>query len=140
MFFDVKTSSSTFSYVVFFLIIGAFSCSIYMLEIIQKQMIKKTHTNQHYHNSQLFLGIGATWVITKATNSTQVLPEIIKEVPDFSLVSHHGKLFTKDSLFNKITVLDFIFTSCFGPCPIMSNNMRTFIISTNYIQICNFYR
>ena len=55
-----------------------------------------------------FLGIGATLVITKASNSTQVLPDIIKEVPEFSLVSHHGKPFSKDSLFNKITVLDFI--------------------------------
>ena len=72
-----------------------------------------------------FLGIGATWVITKATNSNQVLPDIIKAVPEFSLVSHHGEPFNKDSLLNKISVLDFIFTSCPGPCPIMSNNMRT---------------
>ncbi len=72
-----------------------------------------------------FLGIGATWVITKATNSNQVLPDIIKGLPEFSLVSHHGEPFTKDSLLNKISVLDFIFTSCPGPCPVMSNNMRT---------------
>ena len=82
-----------------------------MLEIIQKQMIKKTHIISIIIIIA-FLAIGATWVITKATNSTQVLPEIIKEVPEFSMVSHHGEPFTRDSLLNKITVLDFIFTSC----------------------------
>ena len=73
----------------------------------------------------VFLGIGATWVITKATEAGQVLPAVIKQTPPFSLVSHHGEPFTNDSLRNKISVLDFIFTSCPGPCPIMSNNMRT---------------
>ena len=72
----------------------------------------------------VFLGIGATWVITKATEAGQVLPAVIKQTPPFSLVSHHGEPFTNDSLRNKISVLDFIFTSCPGPCPIMSNNMR----------------
>ena len=73
----------------------------------------------------VFLGIGATWVITKATEASQVLPAVIKQTPPCSLVSHHGEPFTNDSLRNKISVLDFIFTSCPGPCPIMSNNMRT---------------
>ena len=68
-------------------------------------MIKKTHIISIIA-IVAFLGIGATWVITKATNSTQVLPDIIKEVPEFSLVSHHGELFTRDSLLNKISVLD----------------------------------
>ena len=72
----------------------------------------------------VFLGIGATWVITKATEANQVLPAVIKQTPAFSLVSHHGEPFTNDSLRNKISILDFIFTSCPGPCPIMSNNMR----------------
>ena len=73
----------------------------------------------------VFLGIGATWVITKATEASQVLPAVIKQTPPFILVSHHGVPFNNDSLRNKIAVLDFIFTSCPGPCPIMSNNMRT---------------
>ena len=73
----------------------------------------------------VFLGIGATWVISKANESVQVLPSVIKEVPEFNMVSHQNKPFNRDSLLNKISVLDFIFTSCPGPCPIMSNNMRT---------------
>ena len=70
-----------------------------------------------------FLGISAAWVISKATESSQILPAVIKQVPEFSLVSHEGETFTRDSLLNKISVLDFIFTSCPGPCPIKSNNM-----------------
>ena len=73
----------------------------------------------------IFLGVGATWVISKATQSAQVLPGAIKLVPSFSMTSHNGETFNRDSLLNKITVLDFIFTSCPGPCPIMSNNMKT---------------
>ena len=73
----------------------------------------------------VFLGVSATWVISKATKSVQVLPEEIKLVPPFDMTSHNGEPFNRDSLLNKITVLDFIFTSCPGPCPIMSNNMKT---------------
>ena len=87
-------------------------------------MIKKIHLVSVL-SLVVFLGIGDTWVITKATQASQVLPAVIKQTPPFSLVSHHGEPFTKDSLRNKISVLDFIFTSCPGPCPIMSNNMRT---------------
>ena len=73
----------------------------------------------------VFLGVGATWVISKATQSVKVLPGVIKQVPLFDMTSHNGEPFNRDSLLNKISVLDFIFTSCPGPCPIMSNNMKT---------------
>jgi len=73
----------------------------------------------------VFLGVGATWVISKATQSVKVLPGVIKQVPSFDMISHNGEPFNRDSLLNKISVLDFIFTSCLGPCPIMSNNMKT---------------
>ena len=58
-----------------------------------------------------FLGISATWVITKANASIQEIPAVIKKVPDFEMVSHLGESFNQDSLINKISVLDFIFTS-----------------------------
>lgn len=72
-----------------------------------------------------FLGISATWVISKANDSVQALPPVIKKVPDFQMISHLGNPFNQENLKNKITILDFIFTSCPGPCPIMSTNMRT---------------
>jgi protein SCO1/2 len=69
------------------------------------------------------LGVGASWIIDKA-NSSYNIP-IIKSVPEFSFKDQNGKVFTNKNLENKITVLDFIFTTCPGPCPMMTNNMST---------------
>ena len=71
--------------------------------------------------SVILLGAGATWVIQKA-NSSHDLP-VIKDVPSFLFKTQDGKLFSEKEFRNKITVLDFMFTSCPGPCPIMTNNM-----------------
>ena len=72
----------------------------------------------------LFLGIGASWVINKANESDSIPPPVIRKIPDFNLTNYDGKSFGRDSLVNKISVIDFIFTSCPGPCPIMSKNMK----------------
>lgn len=70
-----------------------------------------------------FLGIGANWIINKA-NSSHHIPTI-KPVPEFSFIDQNGKTFSEKNLNGKITVLDFIFTTCPGPCPMMTNNMFT---------------
>jgi protein SCO1/2 len=44
-------------------------------------------------------------------------------VPSFSLTERSGKTITNDDLKGKIWVADFIFTTCPGPCPIISANM-----------------
>ena len=72
----------------------------------------------------VFLGIGSSWVINKANESNSIPPPIMKKIPDFNLTNYDGEPFSRDSLLNKISVIDFIFTSCPGPCPIMSKNMR----------------
>ena len=69
----------------------------------------------------LALGLGANWIIEKALNSYDI--PLIKPVPEFSFVNHKGKSFSNDNFQNKITVLDFMFTSCTGPCPLMTLNM-----------------
>ena len=69
----------------------------------------------------LFLALGANWVIQKADRSHDI--PIIKEVPDFIFHDQAGRIFSKERLANKITVLDFMFTSCTGPCPLMTSNM-----------------
>ena len=71
----------------------------------------------------LLLGFGANWVIQKANNSHDI--PVIKQVPDFTFHNQDGQIFNKTRLANKITVLDFMFTSCTGPCPLMSSNMAT---------------
>ena len=69
----------------------------------------------------LFLAFGANWVIQKADRSHDI--PIIKEVPHFIFHDQAGRLFSNERLANKITVLDFMFTSCTGPCPLMTSNM-----------------
>lgn len=45
-------------------------------------------------------------------------------VPDTQLVDETGRSVNLGSLKGSVTVYDFIFTSCTGTCPIMTNNMR----------------
>lgn len=77
------------------------------------------------------LGAGASWVIQKAGSSFD-LP-IIKEVPEFQFINQNGEPFSESNLKGKISVLDFMFTSCPGPCPIMTNNMAG--LYEDYINI-----
>ncbi|HEY0142511.1 MAG TPA: SCO family protein [Thermoanaerobaculia bacterium] len=53
-------------------------------------------------------------------------PELPKlfPVPDSSLVDENGRAVNLGSMKGSVTVYDFIFTSCTGTCPIMTNNMR----------------
>ena len=44
-------------------------------------------------------------------------------LPDFALVNQHGAEVGLASLANRIWVADFFFTTCAGPCPIMSSKM-----------------
>ena len=69
----------------------------------------------------ILLGAGASWVIQKANLSYDI--PILNPVPEFSFINQDGDPFTEKDLNDKITILDFIFTSCAGPCPIMTHNM-----------------
>lgn len=51
------------------------------------------------------------------------LPELFP-VPDTKLVDEAGNAVSLDRMKGTVTVYDFIFTSCTGTCPIMTNNMR----------------
>ena len=72
----------------------------------------------------IFMGLGASWVIEKANASHHDIP-IIGKVPNFDFTNQNGKSFSHNNLKNKITVLDFFFTNCPGPCPIMTYNMKS---------------
>jgi protein SCO1 len=49
---------------------------------------------------------------------------VLGEVPQFDLVSESGQRFDSHSLDGRIWVADFIYTTCDGPCPMMSSYMR----------------
>jgi cytochrome oxidase Cu insertion factor (SCO1/SenC/PrrC family) len=51
-----------------------------------------------------------------------VLP-VMFALPDFSLTERSGQTVTLASLTGKVWVADFIFTTCPGPCPIMTSKM-----------------
>lgn len=50
---------------------------------------------------------------------------VLGHVPPFELTDSTGQPFQRNQLAGKIWVADFFFTTCTGPCPIMSRNMST---------------
>jgi protein SCO1/2 len=50
--------------------------------------------------------------------------EVFGDVPQFQLVAQTGQPFSSQALAGKIWVADFIYTTCPGPCPRMTSQMR----------------
>ncbi|MCF7805863.1 MAG: SCO family protein [Candidatus Marinimicrobia bacterium] len=70
----------------------------------------------------LILAIVAWVVINQAHRSRADLPSY-GDIPQFEFVNQDGDPFGTEEIMGEITVLDFIFTNCEGPCPIMSSKM-----------------
>lgn len=70
----------------------------------------------------LILGLTATFVIIEARGSQGELP-VLAAVPKFVLTERNGTSFGSSEMKGKINIVDFIFTSCEGPCPVMADNM-----------------
>ncbi len=64
----------------------------------------------------------AFMVIRQADEGRADLPELY-EVPDFTFTERSGEPFGLADMKGKINVVDFIFTRCPGPCPVMSSKM-----------------
>ena len=65
----------------------------------------------------------ALFLLALSCKPVAELPELYP-VPDTALVDEQGRSVTLDAMKGSVTVYDFIFTSCTGTCPIMTNNMR----------------
>lgn len=50
---------------------------------------------------------------------------VVAEVPAFHLIERSGRPVTRDDLLGKVWVADFIFTTCAGPCPLLTMRMRS---------------
>jgi len=50
--------------------------------------------------------------------------EVLGDIPQFDLVAQNGQPFHSQALAGKIWVADFIYTTCPGPCPRMTSQMR----------------
>ncbi len=61
-------------------------------------------------------------VIQKGQKSLGALP-VLYELPNFTFTERQGIPFGKTDFLGKISLVDFIFTNCPGPCPFMSSKM-----------------
>jgi len=61
-------------------------------------------------------------VVMQPETEGEQLP-VIGEIPAFSLVDQDGDRFTLDNVKGNVWLADFIFTTCSGPCPIMTERM-----------------
>lgn len=52
------------------------------------------------------------------------LPEAFGQVPEFALTERSGRTVTREDLLGRPAVVDFFFTNCTGPCPVLTANMR----------------
>ena len=70
----------------------------------------------------LILLIAAYVVIKRAQESQGQLP-VLFTLPQFEFTGRNGEPFSRDDFLDKISVVDFFFTNCPGPCPRMSARM-----------------
>ena len=68
-------------------------------------------------------------LLLAACASPKPLP-ILGQFPPFQLTAQTGQPFDSQSLDGHIWVADFIYTTCPGPCPMMSSQMRRVQLST----------
>ncbi len=84
----------------------------------------------------LVILIGALLVIQQANKTRGDLP-VLYAVPEFTFTERSGQPFGLDDLKGKISVVDFIFTNCKGPCPMMAVSLGRFydaFAKTNKVQ------
>lgn len=78
--------------------------------------------------SVLFAAIAVMWLFKSreeaSKESLAPLP-IVATVPDFSLTGRDGRAVSRADLLGKVWIADFIFTTCAGPCPVLSLRMRS---------------
>lgn len=82
------------------------------------------------------LAVAALTVIEQADDSRENLM-VIGEVPGFSFLNQDSIDFSKDDLLGHINVIDFVFTNCEGPCPLMAVEMQSlyaFYTSSDQVQ------
>ena len=74
--------------------------------------------------SGIVFGIFGIYFMTVLPGQTKPLP-VLSKVNDFQLTDSREQTFNSASLKNKIWVAEFFFTTCAGPCPIMTANLAS---------------
>jgi protein SCO1/2 len=76
----------------------------------------------------ILLVIGMDWLMSEFTgrkNSLPMLGEPGHSAGSFSFINQDGKSVTEKSVLNKVTVVEYFFTSCPSICPIMNRNLES---------------
>jgi protein SCO1 len=71
-----------------------------------------------------FLAVAALSAALIACSHRTASLEVLGDVPPFDLISQDGQSFHSQTLAGKIWVADFIYTTCPGPCPRMTSELR----------------
>jgi protein SCO1/2 len=71
----------------------------------------------------ILFGITAVFVIEWANVSRGNIP-VYGTLPEFEFTERSGEPFGLNEMRGKINVVDFFFSNCHGPCPIMNGNIR----------------
>ena len=66
---------------------------------------------------------GANRLFRGSERKTTDANSVIGTVPDFRFTTQDGSTLSKADLLGKVWVVDFFFTRCPGPCPVMSSRM-----------------
>lgn len=104
--------------------------------VTDSRMVQRTTQKPMGHAPVLFgaMAIGVAtlalvaWAIMRSgrTDGDDQRPlRIIATVPEFSLTERDGRTVTREDLLGTIWVADFIFTTCAGPCPMLTLRMRS---------------
>jgi protein SCO1 len=73
------------------------------------------------------LAIGLFWVLSVAFGGKDTLPVLGEPghlAGSFSFINQDGKRITEKSVQNKVTVVEYFFTSCPSICPVMNKNLK----------------
>jgi protein SCO1/2 len=67
--------------------------------------------------------IAGALLLLAACTQTKPLP-VLGQLPEFQLTAQNGQTFDSHSLDGHVWVANFIYTTCTGPCPMMSSKMH----------------
>lgn len=70
------------------------------------------------------LVLGFYYFLFKGTDNWKVKMPILSYVQPFQFTNQDGELVTDKNLLNKITVVEYFFTTCKGICPKLNTNMK----------------
>lgn len=84
------------------------------------------------NNLIIFALILVVVAISFITKQNESIPEPLYPISYFSYTDQDNSVFTANNLKNKISVIDFFFTSCQGPCPAMNRYMKKLVEKFSY--------